>query len=138
MGTKKLVTGIVAGWITMFVVGYLIFDIIMAGFYANNAAAAFGVGRDTILWLPIALGIASHSILVTVCIGWSGANNAAAGFKVGGLVGFLVWLGIGLIDNGYNTVSTTIFPLVDASMEMIRTGIGGAVIASVLGKSKGA
>tara|TARA_B100001750_G_scaffold176328_1_gene144543 strand:- start:38 stop:454 length:417 start_codon:yes stop_codon:yes gene_type:complete len=138
METKKLAIGTVVGSITMFVLGYLIFDIIMAGFYANNAAAAFGVGRDTTLWFQVALGIASLATLVTLCIGWSGANDAACGFKVGATVGFFVWLGVGLIDYGYNTVSTAIFPVVDASMEMIRTGIGGAVIASVLGKSKGA
>lgn len=138
METKKLAIGTVVGSITMFVLGYLIFDIIMADFYANNAAAAFGVGRDTTLWFQVALGIASLATLITLCIGWSGANNAASGFKVGATVGFFVWLGVGLIDYGYNTVSTAIFPVVDASLETVRTGIAGAVMASVLGKSKGA
>jgi hypothetical protein len=120
----------------MFVVGYLIFDMAMAGFYETNNAAAFGVGREAILWLPVALGIASLATLVTLCIGWSGAKNATQGFKVGGMVGFLVWFGVDLILYGNFTVSTNIFPLVDASLEIVRTGIGGAVIASVLGRSE--
>ena len=136
MDTKKLVTGIVVGGITMFVVGYLIFDMAMAGFYETNNAAAFGVGREAILWLPVALGIASLATLVTLCIGWSGAKNAVQGFKIGGMVGFLVWFGADLIYHGNLTVSTNIFPLVDASLEMVRTGIGGAVIAAVLGRSE--
>ena len=136
MDTKKLVTGIVVGGITMFVVGYLIFDMAMAGFYETNNAAAFGVGREAILWLPVALGIASLATLVTLCIGWSWAKNASQGFKVGGMVGFLVWFGVDLIYHGNLTVSTNIFPLVDASLEMVRTGIGGAVIAAVLGRSE--
>jgi len=120
----------------MFVVGYLIFDMAMAGFYETNGAAAFGVGREAILWLPVALGTASLATLVTLCIGWSGAKNATQGFKVGGMVGFLVWFGVDLILYGNFTVSTNIFPLVDASLEIVRTGIGGAVIASVLGRSE--
>ena len=136
MDTKKLVTGIAVGGITMFAVGYLIFDMAMAGFYETNNAAAFGVGREAILWLPVALGIASLATLVTLCIGWSGAKNATQGFKVGGMVGFLVWFGVDLIYHGNFTVSTNIFPLVDASLEIVRTGIGGAVIASVLGRSE--
>ena len=136
MDTKKLVTGIVVGGVTMFAVGYLIFDMAMAGFYATNGAASFGVGREATLWSVVALGIASLATLVTLCIGWSGAKNAVQGFKIGGVVGFLVWFGVGLIMHGQFTVSTNILPLVDASLEIVRTGIGGAVIATVLGRSE--
>jgi hypothetical protein len=136
MDTKKLVTGIAVGGITMFAVGYLIFDMAMAGFYEANGGAAFGVGRDATLWLPVALGIASLATLVTLCIGWSGAKNAAQGFKVGGMVGFLVWFGVDLIYHGNLTVSTNILPLVDGLLEIVRTGIGGAVIATVLGRDE--
>jgi hypothetical protein len=136
MDTKKLLTGIVVGWITMFAVGYLIFDLAMADFYATNNAGAFGIGREAIIWLPVVLGSASLATLVTLCIGWSGAKNAAQGFKVGGMVGFLVWFGVDLILYGNFTISTNIFPLVDGSLEIVRTGIVGAVIATVLGGSE--
>ncbi len=136
MDTKKLVTGIVVGWLTMFVVGYLIFDMAMAGFYQTNGAAAFGIGREVTLWSAVALGTASLATLVTLCIGWSGATNAAEGFKIGGMVGFLVWFGVDLIYHGQFTVSTNILPLVDASLEIVRTGIGGAVIAAVSGRGE--
>ena len=86
--------------------------------------------------MPVALGTASLATLVTLCIGWSGAKNAIQGFKIGGMVGFLVWFGVDLLLYGNFTVSTNIFPLVDASLEIVRTGIGGAVIASVLGRSE--
>ena len=136
MDTKKLVTGVVVGGVTMFAVGYLIFDMAMADFYETNGAASFGVGREATLWSVVALGIASLATLVTLCIGWSGAKNAAQGFKIGGVVGFLVWFGVGLIMHGQFTISTNILPLVDASLEIVRTGIGGAVIATVLGRSE--
>ena len=136
METKKLVTGIVVGGITMFVVGYLVFDMAMVGFYEANGAAAFGVAREANLWWAVALGTASLAALVTLCIGWSGAKNAAQGFKVGGMVGFLVWFGVDLILYGNFTISTNIFPLVDGSLEIVRTGIVGAVVATVLGKDQ--
>ena len=40
MDTKKLATGITVGWITMFVVGYLVFNMAMVGFYEANGAAS--------------------------------------------------------------------------------------------------
>ena len=136
MDTKKLVTGIVVGWITMFSVGYLISDMVMASFYKANHGVPFGIGRDSTLWLQVALGLASLATLVTLCIVWSGAKNATQGFKVGGMVGFLLWFGVDLIYFGYFTISTNIFPLVDASLEIVRTGIVGAAIATVLGRNE--
>ena len=136
METKKLVTGIVVGGITMFVVGYLVFDMAMTGFYETNGGASFGVGREATLWWAIALGTASLATLVTLCIGWSDAKNAFQGFKIGGMVGFLVWFGVDLIYHGQFTIATNILPLVDGLLEIVRTGIGGAVIATVLGGSE--
>ncbi len=100
MDTKKLATGIAVGWITMFVVGYLVFNMAMVGFYEANGAASFGVGREAPLWWAIALGSASLATLVTFCIGWSGAKNAVQGFKIGGMVGFFVWFGVDFISIG--------------------------------------
>ena len=134
MDTKKLVAGVIVGWITMFSVGYLIFDMIMASFYEANHGVPFGIGRDSTLWLFAALGMASLATLVTLCIEWSGAKNATHGFKVGGMVGFLLWFGVDFIYLSYFTISTNIFPLVDASLEIVRTGIAGAAIATVLGR----
>ena len=89
MDTKKLVTGIAVGGITMFVVGYLVFNMAMVGFYEANGRVSFRVGREA-TWWAIVLGTASLATLVTLCIGWSGAKNAIQGFKIGGTVGFLV------------------------------------------------
>ena len=50
METKKLVTGIVVGGITMFIVGYLVFNMVMVGFYEANGGASFGVAREATLW----------------------------------------------------------------------------------------
>ena len=52
------------------------------------------------------------------------------------MVGFLVWFGVDLIYHGQFTIATNILPLVDGLLEIVRTGIGGAVIASVLGRSE--
>ena len=134
--TKNLVTGTVVGAVTMIVVGRLIFDTVMVGFYETNGAAAFGVGRETVIWSALALGTAALAALVTVCVGWSGAKNAAEGFKVGGIVGFLAWLGIDLIYYAQFNIGTSLMPLVDSLLEVVRTGVGGAVIASVLGRSE--
>jgi hypothetical protein len=52
------------------------------------------------------------------------------------MVGFLVWFSVDLIYHGQFTIATNILPLVDGLLEIFRTGIGGAVIATVLGGSE--
>ena len=138
MDTKKLVTGIVVGGITMFVVGYLIFDLAMGGFYEANEGSATGLTREATLWWAIALGTVSLATLVTLCVGWSGAKNAIEGFKIGAMVGFLVWFGVDFIFYGGSNISTINIPLVDPLLEIVRTGIGGAVIAAVSGRGDAA
>ena len=98
MDAKRIAIGTVVGGITMFVVGYLVFDMAMVGFYETNGAGFFGYGREAKLWWAVALGIASLATLVTLCIEWSGAKNATQGFKIGGMVGFLVWFGVDFIN----------------------------------------
>ena len=135
MDTKKLVTGMVVGGITMFVVGYLIFELALGGFYEANQGSATGLTRESTLWWAICLGTISLATLVTLCVGWSGAKSVAQGFRIGAMVGFLIWFGVDFIFYGGSNISTINIPLVDPLLEIVRTGIGGAVIAAVLGRS---
>lgn len=132
MNTKQVVTGMVVGGITMFVVGYLIFVLAMGGFYEANEGSATGLARASTLWWAIALGTLSLATLVTLAVGWSGAKSAGQGFRIGAIVGFLVWFGVDFILYGNLNISTINIPLVDPLLGIVRTGIGGAVIATVL------
>jgi hypothetical protein len=50
-------------------------------------------------------------------------------------VGFLVWFGVDFIHYGVDNVSNLAATIVDPLLEIVRTGIGGAVIAAVIGRS---
>ena len=82
----------------------------------------------------IALAIAA---LVTIVIGHASASGVADGFKVGAVVGFLVWFGTDFIHYGNTNVWNLTLTIVDPLLEVVRTGIGGIVIALVLMKIGG-
>ena len=135
MDGKRFVIGTLAGGITMFVLGYLIFELMFGAFYAANIGSATGVTRDVTLVWAIALGTLSLAALVTLGVaGWPGSLTMGKGFKVGAIVGFLVWLGVDFIRYGMTNVPNLTRTLVDPLLEVVRTGIGGAVIAVVLGR----
>jgi hypothetical protein len=133
MDAKRLVIGTLVGGITMYIVGYLIWGLALADFFAANAGSATGVAREVpVLWAR-ALGTLSLATLVTLAIGWTRSSSVGEAFKIGALVGFLVWFGVDFLRYGNTNVWNLTITMLDPVLEIIRTGIGGAVIAVTLG-----
>ena len=135
MDTKRFVIGTLAGGITMYLVAYLIWVLTLADFFAANAGSATGVARETDLVWAVVLGTLSLAALVTLAVGRrDGSATIGDGLKIGAIVGFLVWFGVDFIHYGITNVSNLTATIVDPLLEIVRTGIGGAVIAAVLGR----
>ena len=133
MGTKRLVIGTLAGGIAMYLVGYLIWGVAFVGFFAANAGSATDMARESRLVWAVVLGTFSLAALVTLAVGsQAGAATILNGLKIGAIVGFLVWFGVDFIHYGARNVWNLTATIVDPLLEIVRTGIGGAVIAVVL------
>ena len=135
MEMKRLVTGTVVGGITLFVLGYLIFDLAFAGFYAANAGSAAGVARDAQLVWAVALGSLSYAALITLAIE-SRASSATVGtgVQMGAVVGFLLWFTADFILYGITNIANLTRTVVDPLLELVRGGLTGGVTAVVLAK----
>ncbi|MHC4067447.1 MAG: hypothetical protein ACYSUI_23495 [Planctomycetota bacterium] len=135
MDAKRFVIGTLVGAITLYVVGNLIWGLTFAGFFAANVGSATGVARDAQLVWAVALGNLALAALVTLAVGTrTGSATVAGGFKIGAIVGFLVWFGVDFIHYGLTNVFNLTATVVDPLLELIHAGIAGAVIAAVLGK----
>ena len=137
MDTKRIAIGTLTGGIVMYLVGYLIWGLLFADFFAANSGSATGVDREiNIIW-AVVLGTFSLAALVTLAVGsQAGSSTILDGFKVGAIVGFLVWFGVDFIHYGAMNLSNLTGTIIDPLLEIVRTGIGGAVVAMVLGKLK--
>ena len=69
MDIKRFIIGTVVGAITLYVLGYLIFDLALAEFYAANAGSATGLVKDPQVIWAIALGTLSYAALLAFAIG---------------------------------------------------------------------
>jgi hypothetical protein len=135
MNIKRLVIGTVVGSITLFVLGYLIFDLAFAAFYAANTGSATSVARATQVVWAVALGSLSYAALITLAIGRGpGSSNVGTAVKIGAVVGFLLWFTADFIFYGIQNVSNLTRTVVDPLLELVRGGVGGGVIAVVLGR----
>ena len=139
MDIKRFIIGTVVGAITLYALGYLIWELAFADFFAANAGSATGVVKDPQVIWALALGTLSYAALLTLAIGTRvGSTTIVEGLKIGAIVGFLMWFSVDFIHYGIGNVSNLTATIADSLLELIDAGISGAVIAAVLGKVAGA
>ncbi len=135
MNAKQLTVGIIAGTLVSMIVGYVIWDVLVADFFASNMGSATGVMRDTQLVWAVIVGTAAYTALIALALGTQpGAPTIVGGLKVGAIVGFLVWFSVNFIYLGIMNVNTLTIAVVDPILEAIRAGVTGAVIAAAATK----
>ena len=134
MDMKRLIVGSIVGAITIYILGYLIFEMAAADFYAANRGPT-DIARDVNLEWAVALGGLALAALFTIgIIGRPGVPTIRDGAIIGGVYGFLVWFGVDFILYGITERNNLTLVIVDPILELIRSGITGAVIAGVLAK----
>ncbi len=135
MDIKRFIIGTVVGAITLYILGYLIFDLALGEFDSANAGSAIGVVKDPQVIWAVALGTLSYAALLTLAIETRGGSvTIVDGLKIAAIVGFLMWFGVDFIRYGLGNVWNLTLTFVDPLLELIRPGISGAVVAAVLGK----
>lgn len=139
MGTKKLVAATLAGAVTAFLSGFLLYGLALAGFFEANVGSAAGVMREPIIELAVGLGQIPVALFLTLAIDrWGDSRSPAGGAKVGALFGFFVVLGFDLTIYGTTNVANFAATLVDPIVGMVLWGASGAVIGMVLARGAAA
>ena len=132
MDTKSLAIGTVVGGITMFAVGYLIWNVALD--YWSAAFVAAGVARESELLLVNALSNVPAAYLVTLAVEKGGSSTIGRGVRAGAVVGFLVWSTVDLAYYANTTIFDLTATILDPLLASVQFGIGGGVIAAVLGR----
>ncbi len=132
MDAKRLAIGTVVGGIAMFGATYLIWNI--AFDYYVVAIEAAGVAREPQLLWVAALSNVPFAAFVTLAIERGGSSTIGGGVKIGAMVGFLVWGGVALVHYADMTIFDLTATILDPLLAGVEFGIGGGVIAAVLGR----
>jgi hypothetical protein len=133
--TKRLVIGTVVGAVVLHALGYLIFDVAAAGFYAANQGPATGAWRDFPTQWPLVVANLAYGALLTLgVLSTDRALTVARGALVSAVIGFLVWLHADFVFYAYTTIRPLPVAIVDPLLEIVHAGVSGAVIAAVLAR----
>jgi len=130
MNIKRLSIGTIVGGILIFFLGYLIWDMLFAGFFeANQVPASAVLDRDTYLIWAEALGALSYALLITLGLERGSASATMVdGLKVGAVVGFLLWFTADFTLYSLRETSTLIAVIADPLLEGVRGALAGVAI----------
>jgi len=129
--TQRYVLGTVVGGLVLFFVGYLVFGIALAGFFAANAGSATGVTREPFNLVALAIGQLAWGAALTAVLDWSRTSSVGGAVKVGAVVGLLFFLGFDLTIYATTNVQNLTAAMADAVLSAILFAVASAAIVSV-------
>lgn len=135
---KTLIGGLVGG-VAFFLLGWLIYGVLLADYYAANTnQCAAKPMTDMIMWAMIVSSLAS-GLLVATILSWSNTSGMMAGAKIGAIVGLLFAASIDFSFYSMSTMYASLTPIfVDILVSAVYYALTGGIIAWVMGMIKGA
>jgi hypothetical protein len=133
----KLILASVIGAVVAFLLGWLIFGIILMGFYEANTTQYTGLMKEVPnLFLMIIANFFMAFLLSFIFQRWAGFKTFMQGLNGGMLIGFCVGLSYDLFFIAMMNLYNTKVMVVDVLANTILMGIVGGVIALILGYEK--
>ena len=139
MNTKKFFIGTLAGGITFFLLGYLIYGNALAGFFSRHSAAAPGSMKQMseIIWWALILGnLVSGALLSYIFLKLGNIGSFSSGAGTGAAIGLLVALSMDLIRYAVENSFDMTAMIVDVLVGIVMYAIAGGVIGALLGRGK--
>src|SRR5215467_3015663 len=126
MDAKRFGVATVVGGIVLYALGYLIFNVMFAGFYAANVGSATGVDRASQIPWAMAVGNLAYAALIAYALERGGTSvSIGDGVKVGAIVGFLIWCSVDFTFYGATNIANLSRTIVDPLLEIVHAGVAG-------------
>ena len=131
----KILRGTIFGGITFFLLGWLVYGMLLMDFMASNTNTCAMRPDSEMIWWAMILSNLIVGLLITLILKWSGASRPIDGIKIGALIGLLLCLAIDLSMYSMTTMYNITAIIVDAIVTTVLVGIGGLVIVLTWGKN---
>lgn len=132
----KVLLATLAGSVTSFLTGWVIWGMAMKDFFtANTTEAAKDAmrGDSPVMWAIFVGGVAWSLLLTLVFSRWAGITTFKTGAIAGAWMCFLMALGMDMFIYGGMDAWTLTAGLVDAILNVVQGAIVGGVVGWVLG-----
>ncbi len=135
MNTKSFIMSTLAGAVTLFLLGFVFYAVLLMDFFEKAAgSSAVAYRQEPILWAIFLGEVASAALVTFIFQRWASIKTFATGAKGGAIIGVLISLAMGFIYYGTTTLGTMTSTLADVIISLIRFGLAGGVIGWVTGR----
>ncbi|MFY9152088.1 MAG: DUF1761 domain-containing protein [Prolixibacteraceae bacterium] len=133
----KILKGTLLGTVVFFLLGWLVYGILLADFMATNYNTCNNRPNGEMEWWAIIVSNLAMALLLTLFLKWSNSKVFSDGLKIGALYGFLLGTGIDLSFYSMTTMFNSLSILiVDVLVNTVLMAIIGMVIVLLWGKEK--
>lgn len=137
MKTNKVLIGGVVGAITFFILGYLIYGMLLMDFMMANTNQCMMKPMEEMNMLAMFASNLAISMLLAIIFSWANVSNMMDGMKIGAIVAALVSLSFDLSLWAMSSMFSGIHVmLMDVAVFTVLIGITGGVIAKVMNMGK--
>jgi hypothetical protein len=138
MNTNKFLIGGIIGGIANFLLGWLVWGMLLMDFMKNNAGTATGVMKEQgdMVWWALIVGSIFGGLAVSYVLNKAGASGAGAGAAIGAMLGLLIAASYDFTMLGVSNLMTLKGALVDIAANIVVMSIIGAIVGWYLGMGK--
>lgn len=137
MTAKSRIMATLAGFVVLFMLGWLLYGMLLMDFFTTNAGSATGVQKseDEMVWWALIVGNVLQAYLLVYIFGkWANITTFAEGLKGGAMIGLILGYAYDLIMYGTANIMNLTAALVDPLIAAVMMGLAGGVIGWVLGR----
>ena len=137
MNTGKIIISGLVGGVVIFLIGGLLYGLLLADFFTANIGTATGVEKASPNVPLLVVGNLLFGVVLAVIFGrWAGIKTPSTGATAGAVIGFLFFLANSLTLLAVWNVYTPVSAIADAVVAAVMFGAGGAVIGYMLGRGE--
>jgi hypothetical protein len=137
MDLKKFILGSLVGGITMFLLGFVVYAIILEDFYTAQTVSGIAKSPEQMKYYPLFFGnVATASLLSYIFLKWANITTFAEGMKAGAVIGFFMAAGFDLVMYDTSRIMSAVGVVADIFVFAFLVSIVGGVVGVVLGMGK--
>ncbi len=137
MDAKKRIMATLAGFVVLFLLGWLLYGMLLMDFYASNSGSATGVMRDEsdMVWWALIVGNVLQAYLLVYIFGkWANITTFGSGLQAGATIGLILGFAFNLTMFATTNMMNLTAALVDPFVGAVMLGLTGGVVGMVLGR----
>ena len=137
MKTKQIFFGGIAGGVTFFILGYIIYGVLLMNYTTANYNQGAMRPMTEMIWWAMILANLAFGFILSFVLSWSNTTIVMAGVRLAIILGLLLSLSVDLSNYAMTTMFSNFGAvLVDIVGFSIMSGVSGAVVIWIMGRIK--